>query len=81
MKAEEFIELIEQKRFDKISRNGMDLIAKEFRRLQSKPLIIDSVSHQREQLINFLQWLNSDKTDNLQSNSMEGIVDAYIKIN
>ena len=44
MKAEEFIELIEQKRFDKISRNGMDLIAKEFRKLQSKPLIIDPVS-------------------------------------
>lgn len=36
MKAEDFIELIEQNRFDKISKNGMTLIAERFRELQSK---------------------------------------------
>ena len=34
MKAEDFIKLIEQNRFDKISKNGMTLIAKRFRELQ-----------------------------------------------
>ena len=34
MKAEDFIELIEQNRFDKISKNGMTLIAERFRELQ-----------------------------------------------
>ena len=36
MKAEDFIELIEQNRFDKISKNGMTLIAERFRELQSQ---------------------------------------------
>ena len=34
MKAEDFIELIEQNRFDKISKNGMTLIAERFRELE-----------------------------------------------
>ena len=43
MKAEDFIELIEQNRFDKISKNGMTLIVERFRELQSKQLIIADV--------------------------------------
>ena len=35
MKAEDFIELIEQNRFDKISKNGMTLIAERFRELEN----------------------------------------------
>jgi len=38
MKAEDFIGLIEQNRFDKISKNGMTLIAERFRELQSEQL-------------------------------------------
>ena len=34
MKAEDFIKLIEQNRFDKISKNGMTLIAERFRGLE-----------------------------------------------
>lgn len=48
MKAENFIELIEQNRFDKISKNGMTLIAKRFRELQNKqlsiPVVVDSLT-------------------------------------
>ena len=44
MKAEDFIELIEQNRFDKISKNGMTLIAERFRELQSKQLTLNSVN-------------------------------------
>ena len=44
MKAEDFIELIEQNRFDKISKNGMTLIAERFRELQSKQLTLTDVS-------------------------------------
>ena len=44
MKAENFIELIEQGRFDKISQNGMILIAKHFRQLQAKQLTLAAVS-------------------------------------
>ena len=43
MKAEDFIELIEQNRFDKISKNGMTLIAERFRELQSKQLTFTDV--------------------------------------
>jgi len=43
MKAEDFIELIEQNRFDKISKNGMTLIAERFRELQSKQLTLTDV--------------------------------------
>ena len=43
MKAEDFIELIEQNRFDKISKNGMTLIAERFRELQRKQLSIHDV--------------------------------------
>ena len=43
MKAENFIELIEQKRFDKISKNGMTLIAERFRELQTEQLTIPVV--------------------------------------
>ncbi len=51
MKAEDFIELIEQNRFDKISKNGMTLIAKRFRELQSKQLTLtDVVKNDSEQL-------------------------------
>jgi len=51
MKAEDFIELIEQNRFDKISKNGMTLIAKRFRELQSKQLTLtDVVKTDSEQL-------------------------------
>lgn len=53
MKAEDFIELIEQNRFDKISKNGMTLIAERFRELQSKQLNLSSVSQQRELLLGF----------------------------
>lgn len=45
MKAEDFIELIEQNRFDKISKNGMTLIAERFRELQSKQLTLTDVSN------------------------------------
>ena len=51
MKAEDFIKLIEQNRFDKISKNGMTLIAKRFRELQSKQLTLtDVVKTDSEQL-------------------------------
>jgi hypothetical protein len=51
MKAEDFIELIEQNRFDKISKNGMTLIAERFRELQSKQLTLsDVVKSDSEQL-------------------------------
>ena len=51
MKADDFIELIEQNRFDKISKNGMTLIAKRFRELQSKQLTLtDVVKTDSEQL-------------------------------
>ena len=43
MKAEDVIELIEQNRFDKISKNGMTLIAERFRELQSKQLTLTDV--------------------------------------
>jgi hypothetical protein len=38
MKAEDFIKLIEQKRFDKISKNAMELIAERFRELEAGKL-------------------------------------------
>lgn len=48
MKAEDFISLIEQNRFDKISQNGMILIAERFRQLEPKqcdiPIVIDTFS-------------------------------------
>ena len=46
-KAEDFINLIEQERFDKISNYGMELIAIKFRKLQNKgqSLPIDNVSN------------------------------------
>ena len=44
MKAENFIELIEQRRYDKISKNGMTLIAERFRQLQNEQLTIPVVS-------------------------------------
>ena len=43
MRAEKFIELIEQGRYDKISKNGMDLIAERFRELQSEKLTLTDV--------------------------------------
>ena len=43
MKAEDFIELIEQNRFDKISKNGMTLIAERFRELQNQQLTLTDV--------------------------------------
>jgi hypothetical protein len=45
MKAEDFIGLIEQNRFDKISKNGMTLIAERFRELQSKQLTSTDVGN------------------------------------
>jgi hypothetical protein len=39
MKAEDFIDLIEQKRYDKISKNGMDLIAKRFREIEKEKIV------------------------------------------
>ena len=54
MKAEDFIELIEQNRFDKISKNGMTLIAERFRELQSKQLTLTDVSQRSELLPDFL---------------------------
>ena len=49
MRAEKFIELIEQGRCDKVSKNGMDLIAKRFRELQAKKLTLNVVSFSRAQ--------------------------------
>ena len=51
MKAEDFIELIEQNRFDKISKNGMTLIAERFRELQSKQLTLTDVGLHSELLL------------------------------
>jgi hypothetical protein len=45
MKAEDFINLIEQGRFDKISNNGLELIAKRFKELESEVLTIPVVSN------------------------------------
>lgn len=43
MKAEDFIKLIEQNRFDKVSRNALELIAKRFRELEEALSIADVV--------------------------------------
>jgi len=67
MKAENFIELIEQNRFDKISKNGMTLIAKRFRELQAKQLTIPVVvkSLPNKEKLNFEDWLEFRKIDKL----------------
>mgnify|MGYP003658885595 CR=1 FL=1 len=43
MRAEKFIELIEQGRYDKVSKNAMNLIAERFRELQSEKLTLTDV--------------------------------------
>lgn len=59
MKAENFIKLIEQNRFDKISRNGMTLIAKRFRELEKQQLPINGVvkSFTAKDDRNYQNWL------------------------
>ena len=62
MKAEDFIELIEQNRFDKISKNGMTLIAERFRELQSKQLTLTDVVKSlptKEEMVT--KWYNKVK--------------------
>jgi hypothetical protein len=63
-KAEDYINFIEQKRFDKISRNGMELIAIEFRELQKQgeTLPIDNVSVALPSIesIEFCNWLEEN---------------------
>lgn len=79
MKAEDFIELIEQNRFDKISKNGMTLIAERFRELQSKQLTLNSVStrsfNELEMLAEDLEcvkmWLDDKKAPKTDSNGNE----------
>ena len=77
MKAEDFIELIEQNRFDKISKNGMTLIAERFRELQSKQLTLTDVSQQREQFADLLIWykynVNKDNIKNCKELAEEYI--------
>ena len=57
MKAENFIELIEQNRFDKISKNGMTLIAERFRQLQNEQLAIQGVSCSASDVISKIKHL------------------------
>lgn len=59
MKAEDFISLIEQERFDKISPNGLSLIAKRFRELESESksnVSIDDTKKSKK-LFNFKRFL------------------------
>ena len=62
MKAENFIELIEQRRFDKISKNGMTLIAERFRELQNKQLTIPVVVAKLPNIksTEFKKWLSEN---------------------
>ena len=60
MKAEDFIQLIEQNRFDKISNNGLKLIAKRFRELEKQALSISDVS-QRSELLKVLEYTRQIK--------------------
>jgi len=58
MKAENFIELIEQNRFDKISKNGMTLMAERFRELENEAITVTHCCESdSEQLVLFADWL------------------------
>lgn len=56
MKAEDFIQLIEQGRRDKISPNALDLIAKRFRELENKVLSQANTVSQNSQLNDFRKF-------------------------
>ena len=49
-------------------------------RWRDKELILSGVSHRREQFVNLIKWLNSDETNELECNSIDGVVDAYLKL-
>jgi len=62
MKAENFIELIEQNRFDKISKNGMTLIAKRFRQLENEAITVTRCSAQLKNKypLAFTNWIEKN---------------------
>ena len=78
--AEDFINLIEQERFDKISNYGMELIAIRFRELQNQGqnLPLDSVSHRRELLIDFLDDVLMCQDEGATIVDREKYVDGYL---
>lgn len=75
MKAEKFIELIEQGRFDKISKNGMTLIAERFRQLQTKQLAIQGVVASlpnKKEMINQIKENYSKKIEDELNSFLKG---------
>lgn len=82
--AENFIEFIEWNRNDKISPNGLKLIAEKFREQQQqlKKLNIPDVSKQSELLFDFYKWQRENGclySDATQEYKMKSDIEEFIK--
>lgn len=75
MKAEDYISFIEQGRRDKISPDGLDLIAKTFRELE---LEILNQSNFKQNLIKFLRTVSSGYGDTDRGNGFYDAIDVVL---
>jgi len=82
-KAEDFISFIENNRRDKISPNGLELIAKRFRELECEvnKLSLGAVSGRSGLLVSFLKWYVKDEMMRKEKELITSIVERYLNEN